>query len=55
MSKYWAVFVPGVLGGLIFYAYSTPGYLGGIVREAVDPIMQPILQLVSHIFGGLLG
>jgi hypothetical protein len=55
VSKYWAVVVPGVLGGVIFYAYSTTGYLGGIVRAAVDPIMQPILQLANHIFSGLVG
>ena len=55
VNKYWAVFVPGVLGGVIFYAYSTPGYLGGIVRAVVDPILQPLLRFASHLIPGLLG
>jgi len=50
VNKYWAIIVPGVLGGLIFYAYSETGYLGGIVRSAVDPILQPLLRFVGHIF-----
>ena len=28
MNKYWAVIVPGILGGVIWYAYSAPGYVG---------------------------
>jgi hypothetical protein len=54
VSKYWAVVVPGILAGVIYYAYSAPGYLGGIVRDVVDPILQPILELAGHIFGVLI-
>lgn len=55
MSKYWAVIVPGALGGVLFYAYSATGYVGRMVRSAVDPILVPILELTRTIFGGLLG
>ena len=55
VSKYWAVIVPGALGGVLFYAYSAPGYVGRMVRTAVDPILVPILELTRSIFGGLLG
>jgi len=55
VNKYWAIVMPGVLGGVIFYAYSTPGYLGGIVRAVVDPILQPLLRFASHLIPGLLG
>jgi hypothetical protein len=54
VSKYWGVVVPGILGGVLYYAYSAPGYLGSMVRGLVDPILGPILQLVGHIFGVLI-
>jgi hypothetical protein len=55
VNKYWAIVMPGVLGGVIFYAYSAPGYFGGLVRGVIDPILGPILQLASHLFPGLIG
>jgi len=55
VSKFWAVVVPGVLAGVIFYAYSAPSYVGGVVRALVDPVMQPILRLASHLFSSLPG
>jgi hypothetical protein len=55
VNKYWAVIVPGILGGVIWYAYSAPGYVGGLVRALLDPVMEPILRLAGHLFGGLPG
>jgi hypothetical protein len=55
VNKYWAVIVPGILAGVLFYAYSAPGYVGGMVRDAVDPILHSVGQLIAHIFGGQLG
>lgn len=47
--------MPAVLGGVIYYAYSTPGYVGSFVRGIVDPIIVPVMELARHMFGGLLG
>jgi hypothetical protein len=46
--------VPGILGGVLLCAYSAPGYLGDMARNAIDPILQSLAQLVGHIFGGLV-
>jgi hypothetical protein len=54
VNKYWAVVVPGILGGVLLCAYSAPGYLGDMARDAIDPILQSLAELVGHIFGGLI-
>ncbi|MEX2300516.1 MAG: hypothetical protein WD733_06245 [Bryobacterales bacterium] len=55
MSKYFAVIMPAVLGGVLYYAYSTPGYVGSLVRALIDPVLLPVMGLARHMFGGLLG
>ena len=53
MSKYWSVFVPAAVGGVIYYAYSSSGFVGGFVRAVVDPIFLPVARLFSSVFGAV--
>lgn len=53
MNKYWTVFVPAVVGGVIFYAYSSGGWVGGFVRSAIDPVVLPVMRFFTSVFSGV--
>jgi hypothetical protein len=53
MNKYWTIFVPAVLGGIMYYAYSSTGFLGRTVKDALDPVLIPVMNFISRVFSSL--
>ncbi len=48
VSGFWALFVPGVIGGVTFYVYNTHGYVSTRVRAIIDPVMGPVVKMVTE-------
>ena len=51
MNKYFAVIAPAILGGVIYLAYNEPGFLGGVVRDMLDPILDPAIRFAGQLVG----
>ncbi len=47
ISGFWVVVVPAVVGGATYYAYNTSGYVSVRIRAIIDPVMGPVVKLVS--------
>ena len=47
ISGFWALVVPGVVGGVTFCAYNTQGYVSTRVSAIIDPVMGPVVKMVD--------
>ena len=48
-STFWYLFVPGVVGGVIWYAYNTPGWVSRKVQAVVGPVVEPALRFIARV------
>lgn len=54
-SPFWTIFLPLLLCGIIYYAYSKGGFFSRWVQGIVDPIIGLVQAIVNTIFGTSLG
>lgn len=49
VSSFWAVIVPAVLGGVLYYGYTTPSWVGVRIQKLFGPVVEPILHFFHRI------
>lgn len=50
ISSFWTIVVPGMLIGLIYYAYNSPGWLSLRVQSMLNPIIEPVMRWINSVF-----
>ncbi len=49
ISGFWAVLVPGVLAGVIWYAYNSQGWVSYKVQALFGPVVEPAIKFISRV------
>lgn len=49
ISTFWAMFVPGVLAAVVWYAYNSQGWVSHKVQSFFGPIVEPTIKFFARV------